>query len=299
MSKTADLITEAINPKSADIDLKSVGDILALMNSEDFKVPQAVKASLPQIEKVVEQVVHTFRFGGRLFYLGAGSSGRIGVLDAVECPPTFGVRQDQIQGIIAGGYRAMIEAIESAEDNKDMARQDISAHEVGKGDIILGLTASGRTPYVIEGLRVSKERGACTAIVCCNPLTVKPEFIDYGIEVVVGPEVIAGSTRLKATSAIKMVVNMISTASLIKMGRTFGNLMVCVNPNNTKLYDRAIQTITTSTGLTQEQCQCLLEKCGGDLRLAVVVGRLGISITDARRLISISGYSVRQILESF
>lgn len=233
------LTTELRNPNSLDLDQKSIREILELMNREDATIPLAIREVLDKIEIVVNYVVQAFQNGGRLIYAGAGTSGRLGILDASECPPTFGVDKNLVQGIIAGGLKAVTDAIEGAEDNEQAGGEDLKKVSLTNKDVVIGIAASGRTPYVIGALKYAKEIGAKTASISNNANSKIGEIADVAIEVVTGPEIITGSTRLKAGTAQKLVLNMISTTSMIKIGKVYENLMVDVQPTNKKLIERS------------------------------------------------------------
>ena len=262
-------ITEQTNPASASLDQLTAEEIVRLMNEEDYKVVEAVGKVAPDIGRAVEAIAERLRDGGRLFYVGAGTSGRIGVLDASECPPTFGVSPDTVQAVIAGGFNAIFSAQEAAEDDEAMGAADLDARAISPKDAVVGLSASGRTPYVIGALRHARALGCFTAGVSCNPDAPMAEVCDVFICPVVGPEVLAGSTRLKCGTAQKMVLNMISTATMVRLGRVKGNLMIGVQPSSEKLRQRAVRIICQLTGATPDQAADALEATGGDVQAAV------------------------------
>ncbi len=262
-------ITEQTNPASAALDQLTAEEIVRLMNAEDYKVVEAVGEVIPDIARAVEAIADRLRQGGRLFYVGAGTSGRIGVLDASECPPTFGVSPDTVQAVIAGGFNAIFSAQEAAEDDEAMGAADLDARAISPADAVVGLSASGRTPYVIGALRHARSLGCFTAGVTCNPDAPMREVCDVFICPVVGPEVLAGSTRLKCGTAQKMVLNMISTATMVRLGRVKGNLMIGVQPSSEKLRQRAVRIICQLTGATPQQAAEALEATGGDVQAAV------------------------------
>ena len=239
MENFSELTTEQINPATAHIDQCSTLEMVRLINDEDKKVAAAVERVLPQIAQAVDAIAAGFTRGGRLFYIGAGTSGRLGVLDASECPPTFGVSPDMVQGLIAGGESAMFKAVEGAEDNRTLAEQDLIAREFCAADVLVGITASGRTPYVLGGVEFAKKIGAVTVGVSCVENSALAQAVDIAITPVTGAEALTGSTRMKAGTATKMVLNMLTTAAMIKIGKVRGNLMVCVQATNDKLRDRA------------------------------------------------------------
>lgn len=251
-----------------DLHLMSSGELLSRINQEDLTVPQAVQKCLPQIEPVVEAVVEAFNAGGRLFYIGAGTSGRLGVVDASECPPTFGVGNDMVVGIIAGGDQAIRTAVEFAEDNEELAWQDLLSYKINAKDVVIGIAASGRTPYVIGGVRAAKAQGIKTACVVCNAGSALASVVDLPIEVVVGPEFLTGSTRMKAGTAQKLTLNMITTAAMIRVGKVHGNQMVDMQLSNLKLVDRGAKMVVEATHLAYDKAkEMLLEH--GSVRKAV------------------------------
>lgn len=267
----AELGTETANDRTSDLDMMSTAELLTVMNQEDRSVPVAVAAALPAIEKAVESIVAARRDGGRLIYLGAGTSGRLGVLDAVECPPTFGTEPAEVLGLIAGGERAFLKAVEGAEDDPDLAVVDLRAVGLTAADVVVGIAASGRTPYVIGGLVYARTVGAATVSVACNVGAEISTCADVAIEVDTGPEVLTGSTRLKAGTAQKLVCNMLSTASMIRTGKVFHNLMVDVRPTNAKLVDRARRIVTAATGADPQTAAAAIDAAGGHAKTAVVM----------------------------
>jgi N-acetylmuramic acid 6-phosphate etherase len=267
----AELGTETANDRTSDLDMMSIADLLTVMNQEDRSVPLAVAAALPAIERAVQSIVAARRRGGRLIYLGAGTSGRLGVLDAVECPPTFGTDPGEVLGLIAGGERAFLRAVEGAEDDPELAVADLQAVGLTAHDVVVGIAASGRTPYVIGGLGYARAVGAATVSVACNVGAKISECADVAIEVDSGPEVLTGSTRLKAGTAQKLVCNMLSTASMIRTGKVFHNLMVDVRPTNAKLVDRARRIVSAATGADPETADAAIDAAGGHAKTAVVM----------------------------
>jgi N-acetylmuramic acid 6-phosphate etherase len=267
----AELGTETANDRTSDLDMMSIADLLTVMNQEDRSVPLAVAAALPAIERAVQSIVAARRRGGRLIYLGAGTSGRLGVLDAVECPPTFGTDPGEVLGLIAGGERAFLRAVEGAEDDPELAVADLQAVGLTAHDVVVGIAASGRTPYVIGGLGYARAVGAATVSVACNVGAKISECADVAIEVDTGPEVLTGSTRLKAGTAQKLVCNMLSTASMIRTGKVFHNLMVDVRPTNAKLVDRARRIVSAATGADPETADAAIDAAGGHAKTAVVM----------------------------
>jgi N-acetylmuramic acid 6-phosphate etherase len=290
-------ITERRNPRTAAIDLASPEEIVALINAEDAGVPAAVAAQAADIAQAITAAELTFRAGGRLFYVGAGTSGRLGVLDASECPPTFGVDPEMVQGIIAGGLAALTRAQEGAEDRPDGARDDLTAAGVRKGDFVIGVAASGTTPYVRAALEHARAVGARTCIVSCSP---PPEATlaaaDIAIVPVVGPEVVTGSTRMKAGTATKLVLNTITTGAMIRLGKTYGNLMVDLQSTNDKLKDRSERILREVCGVTREQARALLDAAGQRVKTAIVMQKLGVDRTEAERRLGEHGGVIRRVI---
>lgn len=284
------MITEQPNPNTRNIDSLDTLTMLGVINDEDQRVALAVRDVLPQIAEAVELITASFLAGGRLIYVGAGTSGRLGVLDAVECVPTFGIDAQMVQGLIAGGERAFMRAVEGAEDDQQAARDDLSALNITPDDTVVGIAASGRTPYVISALLYSREKGVKTVGIACNAPSDLLDVSDVKIGVLVGPEVITGSTRLKAGTAQKLVLNMLSTASMVRIGKVYGNLMVDVQVTNAKLYDRACRIIQTISGADRPTSERLLADSGQRVKVAIVMHRLGISADDAvNRLNAVNG----------
>ena len=275
-------ITEQLNIKSKDIDQKNVSQILSIINKEDSSVSEAVKNALPEIALFIENVIKKINKSGRLIYIGSGTSGRLGVLDASECPPTFGVSKDLVQGIIAGGDKALKESIEGAEDSLTDSVSELKKINFNSNDIILGISASGTTPFVLTALEYANKIGAVTGFITCNKIK-SLKYIDYIIQVIVGPEAISGSTRLKAGTATKMVLNMISTTAMIKLNHTFGNIMIDLSPKNVKLVNRAIDILKKELSMNKEQAQNLYQKSGEDLKIAILMGKREMSYDDAKK----------------
>ncbi len=292
------MTTEEINPRTVDIDALPTGEILRRINDEDALVAGAVAAELATIEAVVERVVGAFGQGGRLIYVGAGSSGRLGVLDAAECPPTYGTPQRQIQAIIAGGTPAMIHSVEAAEDDEARGENEIIACGVDARDVVLGIAASGRTPYVIGALRAARSRGACTVALVGNRDGPVAAVADLVIAPDTGPEVVAGSTRMKAGTAQKLVLNMISTAAMIQTGHTYVNLMVDMQTSNAKLRARARRIVAQAIDAPLTVAAEALEQADGEIKTAIVMYRTGHSTSDAQWLLARAGGVVRLALES-
>nr|WP_225418945.1 N-acetylmuramic acid 6-phosphate etherase [Lacticaseibacillus jixianensis] len=265
--------TEARNPATTHIDVMSTAEILATINHEDQQVPKVIAdpAVMTPLIKIVDRVVASFQAGGRLIYIGAGTSGRLGVLDAAECVPTFGVSPAMVQGLIAGGKRAMTDAVEGAEDSAQGGASDLQAIKLTANDFVLGLAASGRTPYVIGGLDYARSLGAGTGALSCNHEAAISAHAEFAIEAVVGPEVVTGSTRMKAGTVEKLLLNMISTTAMIKLGKVYGNLMVDVKPTNIKLVDRAKRIIMAATGVDFATAERFYEAAGHEPKVAIVM----------------------------
>ena len=280
------LLTEYRNPNSVEIDRMNVADALKLINKEDKKVADAVEAEIPKIAKAVNRVVEAFKKGGRLIYVGAGTSGRIGVLDAAECPPTFGTSPEMIQALIAGGRDAMFKAIEGAEDNMRSGANDIRRLKVSERDVVVGLSASGRTPYVIGALKEARRRGARTVAVATVPKPKLGTYAEITITPIVGPEVIAGSTRMKAGTAEKMILNMISTASMVKLGKVYTNLMVDIKPLSVKLRSRARRLLSFLANITSEDVEEIYRESGYDLKVALVMALAKVKRSTAKKALS-------------
>jgi N-acetylmuramic acid 6-phosphate etherase len=291
-----DLTTEQSNAASRQIDCLSAVEIARLMNAEDATVALAVSHEVEAIGAAIEGIVARMEQGGRLIYVGAGTSGRLGVLDASECPPTFSTPPEQVVGSLAGGIRALTHAIEGLEDDTEAGREAVEQLGIGPLDSVVGLTASGRTPYVLGAVEAAGERGALTIGVACNQPSLLAERVEVMIAPVTGPEVVAGSTRLKAGTAQKMVLNMLSTGAMIKLGKTFGNLMVDVKATNAKLRERAIRIVQEATGLERGPAAQALAVAGGETKTAIVSVLAGISPEEARSLVSAASGSVRMAL---
>jgi len=292
-----DKITEQINPNSIGIDKRSTKEIIKIILSEDKKVIGAINDSIDFIDKFINIVVGSLSRGGRLFYLGSGTSGRLGILDAAECPPTFSTSVDLIQGIIAGGDNAIKSSIENAEDSFNDGKEIICKYGITKLDIVLGITASGSTPFVFGGLKKANELGAITGIISCNHIK-QDAFIDYMIPLIVGPEVITGSTRMKAGTATKIVLNMISTISMIKLNKTFDNLMVDLKATNRKLWDRGTRIVAKLTNLEYDNALKILESAHGEVKVAIVMHKLSISYNKAKDRLKNNQSSLRSILDN-
>ncbi len=281
----SNILTEKMHPKSAKIDTMSTEEIIRLMNEEDATVPGAVRQAIPKITQAADIVHETFRNGGRLRYIGAGTSGRLGVLDASECPPTFSVSPDLVQGLIAGGYKALREAVEGAEDYPEKGAEDLKEHGLKSNDVLMGIATGGTTPYVHGGLKYASSIGCKTIFLTCTPkegLNVKADII---IEVLTGPELITGSTRMKAGTATKLVLNMITTSAMIKWGKVFGNYMVDHMAINQKLIDRGSRIIADLTGLSRDQGYEYLMKANRRVKEGIVMAKLNVPFEKARELI--------------
>jgi N-acetylmuramic acid 6-phosphate etherase len=290
------LLTEQVNPRSRDIDARPTAEILQIMNDEDAKVASAVAAEIPRIAQAVDRIAEAIRGGGRLFYIGAGSSGRLGVLDAAECPPTFNLAPDLVQGIIAGGDAALARATEASEDDPESGKRDLEGRGFMARDVLVGIAASGRTPYVLGAVTKARALGALTIGISCTPDSELSRVVDIPISPLCGPEVIAGSTRLKAGTATKLVLNMISTAVMIRLGHVYGNLMVNVSPRNSKLEDRARRIIAEAASVSIERAGDLLKEAGGDVKAAIVMGRLGVNRAAAELRLAEAGGSISEAL---
>lgn len=290
------LLTEQRNPNTEDIDRLDTARILERINDEDAKVVPAVRAEIPNIARAVDAIAAAIRKGGRLFYIGAGTSGRLGVLDAAECPPTFHVPPELVQGIIAGGERALWRASEASEDDPAAGERDLMARGFRPPDVLVGIAASGRTPYVLGAVRAARRMGAFTIGLSCTPDSELARAADLAITPLTGPEVIAGSTRMKAGTATKLVLNMISTAVMIRLGYVYGNLMVNVQPRSVKLRDRARRILERVAGVDADEAARLLEAAGGDVRVAIVMRSRGVPRAEAERLLSEGGGRVAEAL---
>lgn len=291
------MTTEARNEKTMHLDEMSTHKILQVMNEEDRSVPEAVHKEIKQIEEAVRLVISTFQQGGRLIYIGAGTSGRLGILDAVECPPTFGTDFEKVQGVIAGGERAIMKAVEGAEDDPELAVTDLKALDLNEKDTVVGMAASGRTPYVIGGLHYSRTLGARTVAVSCNKQAKISREADVAIEVEVGPEILTGSTRLKSGTAQKMVANMISTSAMIGIGKAYENLMVDVQPTNQKLMERAKNIISRAANVNDETASSYLEASRKNPKIAIVMIKLTCGYEQAKKYLQESGGFVRDAIK--
>lgn len=290
-------ITEQENLKTSNLSSLPVREIVGLMNSEDKLVAAAVELVLPAVEQAVNGIVSQLQSGGRLFYIGTGTSGRLGVLDAAECPPTFGVSPDLVQAIIAGGYEACYRAVEASEDDAEAGKQDLQARNFASGDALVGIAASGSTPYTVGAIRYARSCGAFSVAITCAPGSAITEAAEVSIVPVVGAEVIAGSTRLKAGTAQKLVLNMLSTATLVKLGYVTGNRMTNVLPRNAKLRARAIRIIMAETAVDEGKARQALENANGSLPAALLMAQSGCSLADAERALASAGGVVSHAAE--
>ena len=280
------MITESRNPASADIDSLPTLDMLRVINREDQTVALAVEKTLPQVAQVVDAVAQAFRLGGRLIYMGAGTSGRLGILDASECPPTFGTPAEQVVGLIAGGHKAILKAVENAEDNRELAVSDLKALNFSEKDVLVGIAASGRTPYVLGGMEYALSLGATVAAVSCNPDSEMSRLAGIAITPVVGPEVITGSSRLKAGTAQKLILNMITTGAMIRSGKVYGNLMADVEATNAKLVERQKRIVMAATECDRATAEQALAACDGHCKTAIVMILAQLSAGDAKALLA-------------
>jgi len=295
--KLDQLSTEQRNERTKGLDAMSVHDILTTMNEEDHTVPAAVKEVIPQLDELVVKTIERVKAGGRIIYLGAGTSGRLGVLDAAECPPTFGVDPTLVVGIIAGGEKALLEAVEGAEDSETLAAEDLSAINLSDRDVVIGIAASGRTPYVYAGLEYAKSRGALTASISCNVGAKISEAAELPIEINTGQEVLTGSTRLKAGTAQKLVLNMISTAVMIGLGKIYQNLMVDVKATNHKLEHRAKHMIVQATGVDLETATSFYEQANQNVNVAIEMILSGMTSDEAKQRLTDDDGFVRKAIQ--
>lgn len=298
LSELEQLVSEERNPRTMGIDLMPTAEIVATINAEDRLVPEAVGKTLPQVAQAVDRIVEAFNKGGRLIYIGAGTSGRLGVLDASECPPTFGVPPTMVVGVIAGGLGALVSAVEGAEDSATGGAADLRAIDLSNRDVVVGIAVSGRTPYVIGALNYAKSLGAVTVGLTCNPASAIAGMADISIAPLVGPEVVTGSTRLKSGTAQKLVLNMLSTASMIRIGKTYQNLMVDVRTSNAKLLARAVRIVMQATDCPEQVAETALERTGNDVKLAILTILTGQDVEAARAAMTSAGGFLRRALEA-
>lgn len=297
MTNKNNLTTEEINPLSVDIDQWDTAEIVARINEQDKLVAEAVSREMEPIINAVDSIYYRMKKGGKLYYIGAGTSGRLGVLDASECPPTFSCSPEMVQGYIAGGDTALRYAVEGAEDDEDAGSELIREKNVGSNDIVVGITASGGAPFVVGAVKQAKELGALTIALVNNNSSVISEICDITIAPIVGPEVISGSTRMKAGTSQKMVLNIISTTVMIKMGKVYGNLMVDLKANNKKLHQRSIRMIQTATNISEQQAENYLEEAGGHVKLAIMMIKSGLSKKQAEQLLNQKDGHLREALQ--
>jgi N-acetylmuramic acid 6-phosphate etherase len=290
-------ITEQENPNTANIDRVSTLEAIRLINDEDKKVALAVEKVLPEIAETVDKIVERLKNGGRLFYVGTGTSGRLGVLDASEIPPTYGVSYDLVQGIIAGGYDALYKATESSEDNREQGAKDLQNRGVTEKDAVIGIAASGRTPYTIGALDFAREMGCFTACITCVPDSLITKAAEIAIVAVVGAEAITGSTRMKAGTAQKLILNMISTAAMIKLGYIKGNRMTNVKSSNIKLKERSVRILMSETNIDESLAQDLLNKANNDLRVAIVMQKANVSQELAEKVLTENDFVIEKAVE--
>ncbi|MDP9027191.1 MAG: N-acetylmuramic acid 6-phosphate etherase [Actinomycetota bacterium] len=293
----AELGTEQVDPRYASVDRMSVAELADAMNDADAAVPGAVRAAFGSIVPAIEAASELVAAGGRLIYVGAGTPGRIGVLDASEAPPTFGTDPSRVFAIIAGGSGAIVSSVEGAEDDGPAGAAAIDAADVRPSDVVIAIASSGRTPFVVSAAARARERGALTVGMSCNPQTALSAVVEYPIEVLVGPEIISGSTRLKAGTAQKLVLNMFSTISMVRAGKTYGNLMIDVRPTNVKLRERATRIVQTVSFRGRAEAQAALESTGFEVKPAIVMLRLGVEADTARELLAEHGGQLRETLD--
>jgi N-acetylmuramic acid 6-phosphate etherase len=290
------MLTEQRNPKTMALDELSTAEILQVMNEEDQSVPQLIRQALPQIEQAIDAIVERMERGGRLIYSGAGTSGRLGVLDAVECMPTFSIPPERVIGLMAGGERAFVRSIEGAEDRPELGRADLEAIQLSADDVVVGIAASGRTPYVLGALAYAQERGARTIAISCNVPAPILDAAEIAIGIPVGPEVLTGSTRLKSGTAQKLVLNMISTTTMIRIGKVYGNLMVDVQVSNEKLAGRARGIVMQVTDLDADAAQQMLEQAHDSVKVAIVMYKRSVSYEQALELLHDAGGHLRKVI---
>lgn len=291
------LTTEQPHEHTQNIDQLNSMQIMHLINREDSQITDVIHELIPLIAKAADHVVEAFQKGGRLFYIGAGTSGRIGILDASECPPTYGTDPSMVQGLIAGGFRAVKEAIEGAEDSEELGEQDINEHHINENDVVMGIAASGRTPYVLGAMRRAKERGAVVVGLCNNYDSPMHHYADFVIEAVVGPEVIMGSTRMKAGTSQKLILNMLTTTAMIRIGKVYKNLMVDLNPSNNKLVYRAKRIITLATGASEEAVEKAYHEADAHVKTAIVMLLANVSAAEASQLLDGTSGFVRSAID--
>jgi N-acetylmuramic acid 6-phosphate etherase len=292
------LLTEQANPASENIDSLTTEGVLSVIHAEDAKVAAAITPEIPSIARAVDAIVEALQRGGRLFYLGAGTSGRLGVLDASECPPTFNVPHEMIQGVIAGGEKTLTRSVEASEDDPEAGGRDLEARGFGARDVLVGIAASGRTPYVLGAAAFAKKQGARTVGISCTPDSELARAVEIAITPLTGPEVISGSTRMKAGTATKLVLNMLSTAVMIRLGYVHGNLMVNVQPRSSKLRERAVQIVARVSGQSGGRAAELLDAAAGNVRADILMGRLGIPRPEAEQRLKAAGGRLSEALRN-
>lgn len=291
------LTTEKRNARTMSLDQLTIEETILLMNQEDYHVLEAIKKEKDRIASVIRAITKCIEAGGRLFYLGAGTSGRLGILDAAECVPTFSTDPELVQGIIAGGEKAVTEAVEGAEDSLTLAEEDLVSRKVTTKDFVLGISASGRTPYVIGGLKFSQKMGIKTGALSCNSEAIMSEFADYPIEIAVGPEILTGSTRLKAGTAQKLVLNAISTITMIQLGKVYQNLMVDLKPTNEKLVERSKRIIMDATGVSYKEAEEAFYKSNGKVKLAITMILTGLDLVQAQAMLDKNKGHIRNAIQ--
>ena len=294
----SEMVTESRNKNSMDIDMKNTMEIVKIINDEDKKVALAVEKELGKIAEAVDRIADAFMNDGRLIYVGAGTSGRLGILDASECPPTYGTDSEMVKGLIAGGIEAVFHAVEDAEDSKEFCVTDLKNINFSKKDILVGIAASGRTPYVIGGMEYAEKIGALTIGISCNPQGPLAKVASIAISPLVGPEVITGSSRMKAGTAQKLVLNMLTTSAMIKIGKVYGNLMVDVEATNEKLVKRQNSIVREATGVCEEEAEEALNKCGRHCKTAIFMILSGLDEVEARKVLDENKGFIRKALES-
>ncbi len=292
------MVTESRNPASEHIDQLSTLDMLKVINNEDKKVPDAVGENLPTIANAVDIIADAFQKGGRLIYMGAGTSGRLGILDASECPPTYGAPPEQVIGLIAGGHQAILKAVENAEDNPELGQSDLQAIHISQQDVLVGIAASGRTPYVLGGMELAKQQDACVISISCNPDSPMAIAADIAITPIVGAEVVTGSSRMKAGTAQKLVLNMLTTGAMIKTGKVYGNLMVDVEATNAKLIQRQANIVMQATDCSEAEANAALEQCERHCKTAILMLLTELDADSARNLLTHHKGFIRAALQA-
>ncbi len=298
LSELDRLVSEGRNARTMDIDLLDSLGVVQRINEEDKFVPSAVERVLPEVAAAVDRIVEAFRKGARLVYVGAGTSGRLGVLDASECPPTFGVPETMVVGLIAGGQEALLRAVEGAEDDALQGERDLREVDLAADDVVVGIAVSGRTPYVIGALKYAQSVGATTVALSCNPASTIAAISDIAISPVVGPEILTGSTRMKSGTAQKLILNMLTTASMIRIGKTYQNLMVDVSATNEKLLARAVRIVMQATGCEVEDAKRVLDLTGHDVKLAILIVMTGMGVDEGRAALRDAGGFLRPAINS-